>query len=258
MTDTPANADGDIFTDWISLKRKRIGRHRRILLEEQDGQRSVILEKLREVARAHYVDPATAAERLKKHGAAKTAELLREMLPETKKARSGELGEILATEVAVHVMEFTVPIRRLRWKDGRNMALRGDDLVAFAVNDEGPVTYLKGESKSRLRLSPSVLKEADEKLLEDHGRPGRHSVIFVANRLYEFGDNKTAGMLEAHLLDSFRGCRVEHLLFALSGNPSATLLRDQLSGRPAPPCHAVGFVVDDHQEFIASVYEGEE
>ena len=138
------------------------------------------------------------------------------------------------------------------------MALRGDDLVAFSVSDEGLVTYLKGESKSRQRLSASVLKEADEKLLEDYGRPCRHSVIFVASRLYESGDDETAGTLEAHLLDSFRGCRIEHLLFAFSGNPSATLLRDQLSGRPGPLCHAVGLVVDDHQEFIASAYEDEE
>ena len=246
---------GSFLDQWLSISRRTISGHRRVLLTERTEKRIGILDELRGVLRSHYVDPAVTEARLKVHGATKTAELLRDMLPETARTRSGELGEVLATEMAVRVLGFTVPIFRLRWKDGRNMALRGDDLVAFLVADGKPTRYMKGESKSRATLTAGVLEEADDKLLEDDGRPSRHSVLFVAHRLYEQDDNATAQMLEGHLLNSFRGCRIEHLLFALSGNSPGTLLRNHLSNRPKPKCHAVGMHVDDHQQFIASVYE---
>ena len=42
------------------------------------------------------------------------------MLPRNAKARSGHLGEIFATEAAPAVLkDFQIPIKRLRWLDGR-------------------------------------------------------------------------------------------------------------------------------------------
>jgi hypothetical protein len=62
---------------------------------------------------------------------------------------SGELGEILATELVEEMMDYEVPVRRLRYKDGREMALRGDDFIGIRVNAAGNLHLLKGESKSR-------------------------------------------------------------------------------------------------------------
>ena len=44
------------------------------------------------------------------------------------------LGEILATEaVPAIVPTFQVPIKRLRWLDGRESALRGEDVIGISV-----------------------------------------------------------------------------------------------------------------------------
>jgi hypothetical protein len=47
------------------------------------------------------------------------ATILRERLPRSKTVRSGDLGEILASEFVEERLGFNVPIRRMRYKDGR-------------------------------------------------------------------------------------------------------------------------------------------
>ena len=93
------------------------------------------------------------AKRLEDLGAPETAKMLKELLPKSKRARSGDTGEILATEVAEQELGYTVPIRRLRWKDGRDAALRGDDIVGVAHDSSGKVQFLKGESKNLSTIS---------------------------------------------------------------------------------------------------------
>jgi hypothetical protein len=82
-----------------------------------------------------------------------------------------ELGEILATELVEEHLEFEVPIRRLRYKDGREMALRGDDFVGLKLDDQQKLHYLKGESKSRVNLANATISEARKALSRDDGRP---------------------------------------------------------------------------------------
>ncbi|MBA3832981.1 MAG: hypothetical protein H0X34_14015 [Chthoniobacterales bacterium] len=68
---------------------------------------------------AHYEDPVRLSERIARLGLPRTAELLREMFPGSKRARSGHWGEIFATEAVPAVLKsFQIPIKRLRWLDG--------------------------------------------------------------------------------------------------------------------------------------------
>ena len=64
---------------------------------------------------------------MKRLGYKVAAKILSEAMPQTPKGRSGDLGEILATELVEEEIGLRVPVRRLRYKDGRNMAMRGDD-----------------------------------------------------------------------------------------------------------------------------------
>jgi hypothetical protein len=127
--------DKDLLNRWLTLRKTAIGKHELSLLTEKDGVRDKLLDELRQIATCHYAAPEMIAKWLKEHGAAETAALLEQVLPMTKRSRSGDLGEILATEIAEHHLSYQVPIRRLRWKDGRDMALRGDDM--FCPNRSG-------------------------------------------------------------------------------------------------------------------------
>jgi hypothetical protein len=253
----PGTLSTPIVARWFITTSSTVGKHPLHLLTEGAGARATVLDDLRDVIRSHYVSPETAAKRLAELGVPKTAQLLREHVPTTKTARSGDLGEVLATEIAEQTLQFKVPIRRLRWKDGRNMALRGDDIVGIR-DTKGKLEFLKGESKSRAALATGVLDEAGAALDRDRGRPTRHAVLFVAERLRELGDDTLAARLEGAVLDSFSGSRVEHLLLALTGGNPKNLLNDHLTAAATKKRtrHAVGVRIADHGAFINLLFGG--
>lgn len=235
-----------------------VGRHILRICEERDGSRDEVLDDLRNLVRGHYVDPQITAKRMASLGAPKTAALLREHIPTMKKARSGDLGEVLATELAELELNYDVPIRRLRWKDGREMALRGDDILGVARNGKNKLLLLKGESKSRAVLSTAVLDEASGALDSDRGRPTRHSVLFVAERLRDLGKDELAEELEEAVLNSFRGIPVAHMLFVLTGGPPKDLLETHLRGaaKKRRVRHTIGVRIPDHGKFIDLLFGG--
>lgn len=251
-----------VLKRWLSTNSSSVGKHPLHLMTEQAGVRTSVLDDVRAVVRTHYVSPEIAAQRVADLGAPATAKILRELLPKTKAARSGDFGEVLATEVAEQTLGFTVPVRRLRWKDGRNMALRGDDIVGVRVDPNGTlVGLLKGESKSYARLTDGVIEKAAEALDRDRGRPGRHAVLFIATRLRETrkdADAALAAQLEAAVVAGFSGSTVEQFLFALTGIDPSTLLSTHLTGasKKKRPRHAVGVQIADHADFIRLLFGG--
>ena len=69
-------------------------------------------------------------------------------MPQTSRSRSGDLGEILATELVEEEIGLRVPVRRLRYKDGRNMAMRGDDFIGAGYDGNGEKPgFLKAKLK---------------------------------------------------------------------------------------------------------------
>lgn len=242
----------DIFANWLSEKATTVGKHALRSLAEIDGRRDEVIDELRAVCRCHYVSPETTAKRLAELDAPQTAELLKEHLPVSKRARSGDLGEILATELTERRLGYQVPVRRLRWKDERNMALRGDDIIGISKEPSGSLRLLKGESKSRAALTSAVVAEAGVALDRDRGHPTRHSVLFVAERLREQGKDDLANELDEAVLKSFRGIPVEHLLFTLSGNCPDVHLSNHLAeiNKKLRRRHAVGVQIKDHGDFI--------
>ena len=199
---------------WLQGSATDVGQHSVMILSEGLGTRVCLAAELHDTFRDHYMSQETWSKRLEDLGAPETAEILKELLPNTKQARSGDAGEILATEVAEEKLHYQVPIRRLRWKDGRETALRGDDIVGVARDSQGRLRFLKGESKSRVALSPSTINDASKALDGDMGRPTRHAVLFIATRLRELGKDDFATELEKALLVLQRrfkeGCAGRH------------------------------------------------
>lgn len=247
-----------ILTQWLITTSSMIGAHRLHLMTERNGARAVVMDDLRALARTHYVTREAISRRIAQLGAPKAAAILRDHLPTTKSARSGDLGEILATEIAEQTLGYRIPVRRLRWKDGRNMALRGDDIVGIRHDRRGRLSFLKGESKSRVALSGDAVRDAARALGRDRGRPGRHAVLYVADRLRDAGDDALATELEEAVLASFARTRVEQFLFVLTGSDPDRLLTRHLTrrGTRLRRRHAVGLRVCDHGDFIRSLFAG--
>lgn len=184
------------------------------------------------------------------------AEYLQGKLPVSTRTRSGDLGEIIGARYAALELRFRM-VERLRWKDHREMSMRGDDLIGVRTSTNGTLELLKGEAKSRASLRTATITDADLALRRDRGRPSPHALSFVADRLHELGEHTLADLVDkAQLTTGVSQRQVVQLLFTFTGNDPRTLLRaNTMAYRGRVKRLAVGLQVSEHQVFIANVYK---
>jgi hypothetical protein len=231
-----------LFNDWCDFERSENNTKRLWKLREREGGRDAIADALPEIVRSHYDDLQRIAEDVRALGFAGAAAILAERIPRTSRARSGELGEILATELIEEETDYGVPIRRLRYKDGREMSLRGDDFLGVHVDDEGRLHLLKGESKSRAALAKATITEARKALSRDDGRPTATTLLFVADRLLEGNDEQSEkGRLIRNEVATrtIPADRIDHVFFSFSGNATPDALAEDLDNAGNDRTHTV-------------------
>lgn len=247
-----------LYENWCDIKKLDVASSRRLyLFNEKAGVRANVHDEIVKTVHSHYEDPKWLADRIKRIGFSKASIILEKMLPKTKTARSGHLGEIFATEVVNVVFpSFIVPIKRLRWLDGRESALRGEDVIGIAV-EKTKVRFLKGESKSSVSITPSIIAKARVALNASDGRPSEHAMTYVMHRLFELGDNSTAQIFESCLIGKTIPLNdLIHLIFAFSGNDASSQLSSDLTAYTGKiEQHAINLRIQDHQDFINSIYK---
>jgi hypothetical protein len=248
-----------LFADWCECNSTGASPKRLLKYTEKVGGRAAISATLPKVMQSHYDDAVRIAQDVAQLGYTKAAALLAERMPRSKTARSGEFGEILATELVEEGLGYRVPVRRLRYKDGREMALRGDDFIGVTIDADGNLGFAKGESKSRETLGKSTISDARTVLSRDAGRPTPTSILFVADRLMDLGgDEETLGRAIRNEVANraIPSTRIEHVLFTVSGNAAPQALTDDLAAaaddRPQTVIHVH---ISDHQDFIGTSYE---
>jgi hypothetical protein len=246
-----------IYEKWCDLKFRDVAPQRRLhLLRELDGARAAVKQQIIQTVQSHYDNPTLLAARIARLGMVEAARVLAEKMPQTKKGRSAHLGEILATEVVPAIFpQFQIPIKRLRWNDGRETSMRGEDLIGISII-AGRVRFLKGESKSRARLTPSVVAQARRALNANGGSLSVHAMGFIASRLAEMGNEAMAAHFEEYLVDkNLPDNALVHLNFAFSGNDAQTAMENDLRDyRGRIEQHGLNLIIADHQNFILTVY----
>lgn len=244
------------FTSWSTLTDEPSGQHHLNHLSADGDKIEIGVEWAAALVPGQYSSPDRVATLLAKLGKEAAAAYVENKLPLGPRAQSGDLGEILGTEFAKENLGFS-GVMRLRWKDHREMAMRGEDVIGVRSSETHTVEYLKGEVKSRVRLSASVVHDADSALRKDRGRPSPHALEFFADRLHEEGKDGLADLIDESLLVAgIKVGQINHLLFTFSGNDPMKLLRYNLgtySGKIRQ--FAVGLEVVGHQAFIASVFK---
>lgn len=242
-----------------SIDEFKINKHALKIIELKQDKINTFVATLINIIPDHYIDPESIAKTLERLGKPAAAQKLRIKLPQTKKIRSGDLGEILATTYIDNNTSFSVPIKKLRWHDHREMAMRGDDVIGIKFDAEDQsLLFLKAEAKSRVSLSRDVMREARTGLDLDDGKPAPHALAFVIDRLSETGNQALADQIEEILLtNGVNNKQVKHLLFTFSGSNPKELHKEALEGYQGNiRQEAVGLRIKDHQQFISSVYEG--
>ncbi len=250
-----------LYERWCEATKKKDKRKYYWTYVEREGSRDEIRADFAATIRSHYDRLERIAEDVKRLGYKAAAQILSEALPQTAKGRSGDLGEILATELVEEEVGLRVPVRRLRYKDGRNMAMRGDDFIGAGYNGvDEKLWLLKGEAKSNKVLGKATVTSARKVLNRDNGRCTPDSLLFVANRLLESNDPDD-NVLGRSLRDevgvkSLRADRIDHMLFTVSGNgPHASLKEDLDAAGTNRDHYVVNVHVADHQDFIAAMYQ---
>ena len=160
-----------LYKKWCVGTKEKNQRKEYWTFVEKAGGRDQVRDMLAETIRSHYERLERIAEDVARLDSQTAAEILRAELPQTARGRSGDLGEILATELVEEEIGLRVPVRRLRYKDGRNMALRGDDFIGarYVAGDAGGLWLLKGEAKSNNVLGRATVAAARKVLNRDNG-----------------------------------------------------------------------------------------
>lgn len=246
------------IAEWTQRLNRAVGPHSLTSLTVSDDDVTVACQQTAAALPLHYVSEQRISRAFEMLGKTGVAELLQEKLPGTTRMRSGDLGEILATEYIDEHTQYVAPIKRLRWKDTRDMPMRGDDVIG--INDPGrgePLRFLKTEAKSRASLSHATVTQAREGLDRDAGLPSPHTLSFVAERLLDLGEDALSDAITRTQFGTRAGRgQVEHLMFTLSGNaPTGYLEAGLAEYMDAIPQMAVGLHVPKHQAFINAVFE---
>lgn len=240
------------FSDWMDASSPVVGEKRLVLLEERAGARAAVEAAFRETVKDHLAG-LSIIHRIK--GYKRSLAYIRNRMPRPIRVRSGDCGEILATEYIEQCTEYKVPVKRLRWKDDRDTTMRGDDVIALR-RAQSRWHLLKAESKSRQSLGVDVVEEAVDGLKRNGGRPNPSSLSFISARLRDMGRDEEARVFEALQETAPRAGEIEHLIFTLSGNDPTKHLKAHVA-TVADPCrrHLIGCVIDDHQDFINGVFD---
>ena len=250
-----------LYERWCESAKKRDKRKHYWTYVERDGGRDGIRDDLAKTIRSHYDRLERIAEDVERLGYVVASKILKAAMPQTARGRSGDLGEILATELVEEEIGLRVPVRRLRYKDGRNMAMRGDDFIGAGYDARGEKLWLlKGEAKSNRVLGEATVKSARNVLNRDNGHCTPDSLLFVANRLLESNDpddNELGRSLRDEVgVKSLHADRIDHMLFTVSGNgPHHSLKKDLEATGNNRDHYVVNIHVEDHQDFVATIYQ---
>jgi hypothetical protein len=241
----------DLFQKW--LRSAAAKPHAGVsLYTERPGARSLGLAALKKLLADHFVGEGTI---LGAGGYAKSAGIIANSLPTNKRTRSGDLGELLATEYLNSETPFVVPIKKLRWKSDRETAMHGNDVIGVDTRSK-PVHILKGECKSRAAFGKATVEEAAASLDLHDGRPNPSTLAFITKRLYEEKRDAEAKVFQNLQCEGAMSAKnVSHLIFALAGNdPSKHLANGPKSKHAGIKRQGTAIVINDHGAFVAAVY----
>jgi hypothetical protein len=251
VTNPASSGSAQYIAQWTRVTQPLSNAPNVWLVEEQSETRSSIFPSLCDSVKVHLI----GSETLQKLNYNLSAAAIQGRIPIGKRIRSGDLAEIIATDYVDDTGPFSVPLKRLRYKDDREMSMRGDDMIGLDLN-QTPTRVLKVEVKSRANLSDSAVADACASLDKNEGRPKPASLAFTSMRLRDEGKDALAEVVERLQEDDIESSRLTHMVFTFSANDPTRVLEPHALGSGAVADRRfVGMTVPDHQSLIEKVFE---
>ena len=120
----------------------------------------------------------------------------RPRFPNDLNTQKGNWAEILLAEYLVASCDAQIPVYRLRYNPNVDQSMKGDDVLAFDL-DSTPVRILVGEAKFRATPTKAVVEEIVGALVKSHSGNIPASLQFVADRLFDTGNNELGARVAA-------------------------------------------------------------
>lgn len=244
------------FSNWCTVGTLvPIGDHQAGVLESYEDAKGVVtVAACLPNAYAESDSLAKVAERFGKEGVAK---FLRNKCPTKVSARSGDMGEILATAYLHEECGYAVGPSRLIQRDHQEWAMRGDDVLGARLDSSAKLRITKAEAKSRANLGKGTVTAAREGLARNDELPSPHSLTQFAERLLPTADSHIGeAVLAMQLADGVRPDRVGHLMFLFTDSDPSTHVAADLNAYSGPVSQlTITLRVNGHQDFIKEAYE---
>ena len=243
------------FDTWCDETEVDVKDHLLVILRAKKRCANIGIRLVARTLPHHYVSPDRYSTILANLGKPAAAAYLKDKLPESKSLRSGELAEILAVSYAEQETIWDLATKKLRWKDHREMPMRGDDFIAIGLENDR-ILFLKGESKSRSNFGNASVMDAIGTLNANDGRPTPHALAFVSDALSHEGHDVIADRIDAaQYRDGIPLSTVTHMVFAFSENDAEHVLTRALSNYTGKVAQFfVGLQVKAHADFVSRVY----
>lgn len=197
------------------------------ILNDLTIQSDEFIEVMRDRVRTHHVRPENIErdrrrrEALLRQGFTDTSP----RFPTNPSTQKGNWGEILLAEYLVSSCATQLPVYRLRYNPNVDQSMKGDDVLAFDL-DSNPVRILVGEAKFRATPSKKVVEEMVEALSKSHFAGIPTSLGFIADRLFEQGNEELGEKVEqCNLLFAQGRVQVDHVGLLISNTHAAAHVR---------------------------------
>ncbi len=161
------------------------------LLDDTPFQTNTFVTDMTRWLVTHHVRPeAVERDRIRRETLARQGFVDRvRRYPTNPSTQKGNWTEILLAEYVVASCGAQLPIYRLRYNPNVDQSMKGDDVLAFDL-DADPVRVLVGEAKFRSTPSKAVVEELISSLVKSHSGNIPASLQFVADVLFESGNNE--------------------------------------------------------------------
>src|SRR5690606_21510591 len=120
-----------------------------------------------------YLSKSSFERTMKSLGQQAAYSKLKSKFPQGKKLRSGDVGEVISRTYIEKHLDYVVPIKKLQWRNHREMDMRGNDVIAIKI-DGDEKQFIKGEAKSVQSMNNKTLDEARKELDQHDGKPSPH------------------------------------------------------------------------------------
>jgi len=165
------------------------------LLDDSPECRELVRPHLAQAILDHHIHDRRIAALVRRLGYDQAAAFFAAHLPKENNTRKGNFGEVVASEHLIQRYGYDMPVFKLRFRDSHELAMRGEDIIAFEMDNGSVARVIIGEAKCIVRYQKSTVRSA-HKRLADAVRPRPMSLSMLSEILYNEGRDELAAEID--------------------------------------------------------------